>query len=159
MREYENIFEDGLVSGLRATSKNVRNSQKLIQSDGMFPEEGVLRAVESITNIPGLEALGLVFPFPQLHVGQVHTLIMGSEEIWEYANGALVSVLSGLTDNGLWTVADFYDYILMSNGVHIIRRDAIAQSWSILVDDEVPISKCVAAVNGQLIVGSPDVLL
>ena len=159
MREYENIFDDGLVKGLRSTSKNMRNTQRLIKADGMFPEEGVLRAVESVTSIPGLTALGLVFPFPQLHVGQVHTIIMGPTEFWEYKSGVLTSVISGLTNNGLWTVADFYDYILITNGIEMVRRDAESHSWEVYVDENVPVSRCVAAVNGQLIVGSPDVLL
>lgn len=158
MREYTHTFKKGTALGLRRESSNPRNTEALVQADGLFPEEGVLRAIDPLSIITGVDALGESFPYPQIHVGQAHTLIMGETKIWEY-DGSFNLVISGLTPGTIWTVADFYDYIILTNGSQIIKRDAVTQEWSVLEDDYVPECSCVAAVNSQLIVGSPKIYL
>jgi hypothetical protein len=108
--------------------------------------------------LPGLTALGESFPFPQIHEGQVHTVIFGSTKIWEYVGGQTpcTLVLDGLTPGDIWEVADFFDYIVATNGQQIVKRDPVTHEWSVVNDTMLPISECVAAVNGQLLVGSPQ---
>lgn len=148
-------FQEGLHKGLRPSARNNRNVQYLIQATGMFPEEGTLRSVPEITLLTGITALGETFPYPQIHVGQNHVVVFGESTIWEHQDGSFVQQLSGLTPGSIWTVADFNDYLLAANGEQIVKRDANTHAWSIVDDDNLPVSYVVAAVNGQLIVGSP----
>lgn len=156
MKEYPFIFKKGLLAGLRNTDKHPRNEQALILSDGAYPENTSLRAMESISLLPGIEELGESFPYPQVHRGQSHTLVFGATKIWEYKNGSYDLVKSGLTSGGLWTVADFYDYIVATNGSQLVVRNTDDHTWNVVDSEELPKSNCVAAVNGQLIVGSPN---
>lgn len=155
MRESELVFREGLLKGLRSSERNPRNQAALTISNGLMPESGAFRSVPELTNMSGITALGEVFPFPQVHVGQAHTIVMGATTIWELVNGSLVQKLSGLTIGSIWTVADFYDYLILTNGVIMVRRNADSHTWEVFTDENIPQSNCVAAVNGQLIVGSP----
>lgn len=159
MKEFQIVFQKGLSTGLRSSDRNSRNAQALVEAQGMFPESGTLRSLEELDLISGVTALGETFPFPQVWEGQAHILVMGSTKIWEVDGATLSLKIEGLVAGGLWTVADFFDYMLLTNGQQIVKRDAVTHAWSVLVDDNVPISNCIQAVNDQLIVGSPRRLL
>lgn len=157
MREFEVVFQEGLLKGLRQSEKNRKNAQALVEVQGMFVDKGALSSLEAVTLVTGIEELGEVFPFPQIHQGHKHTLVMGATKIWEYVSGSFVLVLEGLVAGSLWTVADFYDYILLANGQQVVRRSAEDQGWEVVgTEQDLPFSRCVAAINGQLIVGSPE---
>ena len=148
-------FQEGLQKGLRPTAKNNRNVQYLIQATGMFPEEGSLRSVPVLTLLSGITELEETFPFPQIHVGQNHLAVFGETTIWELQGSSFVEMLTGLDAGSIWSVADFHDYLLAANGEQVVKRDAITHTWSVVEDENIPVSYVVAAVNGQLIVGSP----
>lgn len=157
MREYEKLIEEGLKKGLRVSSRNARNEQALIQSDGMIPEDGVLRAVDSISLLANIETLGESFPYPQVFVAQSYIIVAGETRIWEYSSGLFKLVLTGMAAGSMWTLADFHDYLVIANGNHIMRRNASNQSWEdVIGDSEMPVSNCVAGINGQLFVGGPQ---
>jgi len=159
MKEHEFLFKKGLGIGLRRSDKNTRNTPALVVASGMIPEEGTLRSIPEVDISEDIIALGETFPYPQLHKGQVHTVVFGAATIWEWQGSTLVEVLSGLTEGSLWSVADFYEYLVATNGAQIVKRDPATGAWSVLEDENVPVGRCVAAVNGQLIIGSPEVLL
>ena len=156
MREYEGLVKDALAKGLRTTAKNKRNEQALIKADGMIPEDGTLRAVDALSLLTDITTLGEAFPYPQVFVGEDHTIVAGATKIWEYTSGTSELVLSGLTEGPMWTMADFHDYLVMANGQQIIRRNTTSHTWEVVVDETMPISHCVAGINGQLFVGSPE---
>jgi hypothetical protein len=156
MNENELMFKAGLGKGLRGNERNARNSQALIVSNGLIPEDGALVSVPALEIISGIELLGEVFPFPQVHDGQAHVVVMGQTKIWEFVDDAFVLVLSGLTPGGIWTVADFYDYIVMTNGKVMIKRDPVTHTWGLISDVLIPLGSCVCGVNGQLFIGSPE---
>lgn len=155
MKEFESTFQAGLGKGLRTSLLNARNAQALVVSDGLIPEDDTLRSVPELSNLAGVTALGEVFPFPQVHRGQVHIVIFGGTKIWEYVGGSFVLKLQGLTLGTLWSVADFYDYIVATNGQQMVRRNADDHTWEVFTDENIPLGSCVAAVNSQLIIGSP----
>lgn len=147
MREYR--VEYDIVKGLRPLNKSVRDAQFLSYATGIFSEEGTLKTVEE-----GLEfthSIVAEFPYPQVFCLAAFTLVCLPTSIMEYKDGIFTSVLTGLTECYPWSVADFHDYLYLTNGVHVVIRDSTTQTYAI--DSTKYEGSCCLNLNGQLIVG------
>ena len=97
MKEYPYRIEAGLTVGLRPSHRNKRGKQALVQSTGMYPDEGALVSLEELTR---LDTSGItptpVFPYPQVFELHAVTIVLTATQVYEVgANGALTLKLSG----------------------------------------------------------------
>lgn len=155
MREYSLTYDEGLQRGLRSSRHSSRNLKWLVESVGAVPEYGVLRALEELPT--PIEVVGEVWPYPQIFHLMLRTLVCTSTAIYEYEGGSLTSVLSGISGGATWSVADFGEYVVLVNGQVVVERDPQDGTYAIQTSGAIPIGICVCNLNGQLIIGAPDV--
>lgn len=151
MQEYTIIFRDGFAKGLRATTRAPKNSQALVLSEGAVPEDGLLRSLEELSSFGS--ALGESWPFPQVFNLKTMTLVATQTELFSYELGVLTSLIAGLPVGSTWTVADYWPYIVATNGACMVVRNPHSAVWDIYTEGLIPACRCVADLNGQLILG------
>lgn len=156
MREVTIIFKDGLEKGLRATKRNPRNSQFLVHSQGAFPEDKVIRALDDISTYQ-LDTYGIIteYPYPQVFVLTHVTIVCTADAIYEYKAGGLTLKLRDVTVGSTWTVADYGRYIIMTNGAALVVKDYDSQEYWPYSGCDIPSCLCLCDLNGQLIIGAP----
>jgi hypothetical protein len=157
MKEYTLTFKEGLGRGLRDTFRNPRNSEYLVFSQGAFPENRVIRALDDISAYQlDTFTLETSFPYPQVFVFRYVTVVCTANAIYEYKDGALTSKLVGITEGSTWTAADYGRYLIMTNGAGIVVKAFDSQEYGFYTSCDVPNCLCLCDVNGQLIIGAPD---
>lgn len=156
MREYTIIFKDGLSAGLRASEHNPTNQGALIRADGVIQESKELFNLDKLStfDIAALEACD--FPFPQIFQLREWTVICTPTKIYTY-DGAALTLVYTAEEGSTWTFADFYNYIIMTNGRELITLDPETGAWSKYIECAIPTCLCLCDVNGQLFVGGPEV--
>jgi hypothetical protein len=155
MNEFQQQFAKGFQIGLRPVIRNPINNESLTLAQGLVPEDGVLHSIEDITSdIINTSSLNAIFPFPQIFVLSVFTLVCCKDAIYDYTSGNLVLVINGFTQSSvLWSYADFGPCGVLSNSAVTIKRDGISHEWFVVVDRSIPQGQCVSSLNGQLFVG------
>jgi len=156
MREYTITYKDGLIRGLRKSSNNPRNYGSLLRADGIVKEAGELEA------LPVLEALDVStiavtgsFPFPQVFQGRNWTLVCTPTEIYTY-DGVSFTLVYTSAEGSTWTVADFFDFLVLTNGLELITLNPETGNWSKYLECSIPYCLCITDVNGQLFCGGPE---
>lgn len=142
------IDAKGLSQGLRRSSKNPRNSGYMVTCSGAVGDKGVLQVLAEMTRLSATVAEG--FPYPQLFVFTNVVIVCGQTKIYEWDGSALAEKLT-VTAGQLWSAADFYDYVYMSNGEVSVVRDAGSKVFSIT--SELPVVRTICNFNGQVLVG------
>lgn len=156
MDEHSIIFKEGLTIGLRASENNPRNKGALIQSTG------VVKATGEVINIDELETLDIsdieacVFPFPQIFQLREYTLVCTPTKIYTY-DGATYTLVYTAEEGSTWTIGDFYNYLILTNGRELLTLDPETNEWSKYLDCAIPFCLCLCDVNGQIFVGGPEV--
>jgi len=156
MREYTITFKDGLKAGLRPSSKTPKNKGALIQADGIAQETGELFNLDELStfDISAIEAC--TFPFPQVFQLREWTLVCTPTKIYTY-DGTSLTLVYTAEEGSTWTVGDFYNFLILTNGRELITLDPETGAWSKFLDCEIPNCLCLCDVNGQLFVGGPEV--
>lgn len=158
MQEFTLVFREGLARGLREKKTNPRNAEALVECQGMFPETGIVRALDDLSSYDiDTSALGCSYPFPQLFVLKNMVLVCTKTNIYEYAGGSLSAVFEGATAGSVWTLADYGRFIIMTNGACLLHRDAENGDFSLYTNCDIPTCLCLADVNGQIFVGAPGI--
>lgn len=157
MNEYTIIFREGLALGLRHNSYNAKNEQALIRSDNAFYENGVLRNTDEITTID-LTTLDCEFPFPQIFQLKRFSLICTPTDIYRLDGVTLTWVYSAL-EGSTWSIADFDTFLVLTNGRVLVTLDPVSGVWNEYFECSIPHCICVCDLNGQLLVGGPEVTL
>ena len=155
MREYTVVFEKGFEVGLRHSENNPRNAQALIESTGAFYNKGEVVNVDDISTID-FSALGCTFPFPQMFQLKNYTLVCTPTKIYTY-DGAALTLVYTAEEGSTWTIADFYHFLVMTNGRELVMHWPDTNAWSKYLDCAVPYCLCLCELNGQLFVGGPEV--
>ena len=148
-----NIDTSKLSRGLRPSKRLPRNSGYLVECKGAVGKDGVLQALEELTRI-ATAAITDLFPYPQVFVFINLIIVCSSTKIYELVGGSLVEKLT-VTAGSLWTAADFYDFIYMSNGAVAVIRNPESNVYSITTDQPKAMSIC--NFQGQVLIGAPDV--
>ena len=152
MREFESVFDKGLLQGLRSEAIEPVKDQRLVELKNLRPHEFGLRPVEYMIN--PFDAV-FAWPFPQmfllreLRLMALETAIYECDNLW---NPTLV--ISGLLTGGVWQVADFGDYLLMTNGSQVVSRSATGVWDSDATSTSVPDMATVCNFRGQIIGGN-----
>ena len=153
MREYTVTFKEGLTAGLRASSSVQR---KLVQADG------VLRKSEELINLDELSTFDIssieacTHPFPQIFQLRNWTLICTPTKIYTF-DGTTLTLVYTAAEGSTWTIADFYRFLVLTNGNEYITLDPETGAWSKYLDAVISECLCVCDVNGQLFAGGPEV--
>jgi hypothetical protein len=154
MKEFSFTFDKGLKVGLRANKRNPRGQEALIKAQGVIPEDGALCALEDISSQQiDTSALNCTFPYPQIFTLTQLTLVCTPTEIYQYESGVLTLLYTCATAGYTWTFADYGNYIVLTNGNHIVIREGLSGDWTEQSDSAIPLCACLCDVNGQLIVG------
>lgn len=152
------IDSGDLAKGLRPTKRSPRNTKFLTKCQGAVGLDNVLQALADI-NLDWIDTsaiAGLAHPYPQLFVFSNLIVVCTENEIYEYSAGTLTSVLDVTGFEGItWSAVDFFDFVYMSNGVVSITRDPNSKAWA--VSATLPLASGICNVNGQVVIGAPDV--
>jgi hypothetical protein len=139
-----------LQKGLRSVAELPRNSMDLITCDGAIGYHGSLQSITAITALATSATITDGHPYPQLFLLPNLILIFGKTKIYEWVNSALVLKLTVTTGNP-WTVVEYYDQLLMSNGVVTVERRPGDKGYAVRSD--LPIGEALFNFGGQIIVG------
>ena len=153
MREFESVFDKGLLQGLRSESIEPVKDQRLVTLKNLRPHEFGLRPIEALT-YPFTEVFA--FPFPQMFLLRELRIMATETAIYECDSSWSPTIkLSGLVAGDVWQVADFGDYVLMTNGSQVISRNVTTGVW----DDDatsasIPEMATLCNFRGQIVGGN-----
>lgn len=155
MREFTLVFDEGLQKGLRNKPRTGRKEQWLIEALGMIPEDNIM---QSIPQLPApTKITGSTYPYPQIFKLRNLILVCDERTIYSYSSGTLTLEYHSATGGGTWTVADFGDYVVLTNGSSLVERNPRSGAFESVDDCDIPRCLCVLNLNGQLLVGGPAV--
>jgi len=162
MREFNYTMKKALVVGLRKTDKNKRGRQALVQSTGMVPVEGALSAIEALSEIDlSVISPAPEFPYPQLFELNQLTLVCTATQIYELESDGVTLTLKidSLNEGHVWSVADFHNFLMLTNGKQVVYRDGETKTFS--ANDPYGMSSAsgVCNYNGQILVAAPNVVV
>lgn len=141
-----------LSRGLRPSKRNPRNNDFLVTCNGAVGRDGVLQALDTLTRID-TSVIADAFPYPQLFVCTNCIIICSATKIYEYVAPNLTLKYTAGAAADPWTLADYYDYIYLSNGSIAVIRDAASKVYSLTTD--LPSASAICNFNGQVIIGAP----
>ncbi len=162
MQEYSSSITDYFNNGLRAYDKGPRNHPQCVEAynvkvgpRGVEPYEVVSCPFE-LPGVPLSTPITLSWPFPQVFKTVEEGLIVGTASNLYDCNGAylLSSILSGLSGTDIWSLADFGDYQVWTNGTDVVERNATTGLYSIVTPGWTVNSVC--NFRGQLVGGGFD---
>lgn len=148
------IMSDQLARGLRQSKRYPRNMGFLISCQGAVGRDKVLQVIDELTRLEAMVAED--FPYPQIFVFTNLIIICGQTKIYEWENAALVEKLT-VSPGFMWKALDFFEYVYMSNGKVAVIRDSGSKTYS--ETTELPAAYAMCNFNGQVLVGSPDVVI
>lgn len=138
-----------LQKGLRAVAETSRNSMGLILCDGAIGYHGTLQGIKAITAI-ATTAITDGFPYPQIFILSNLILVCGKTKLYEWDGAALVLKITVTTGNP-WSVVDFFDQLLMTNGVVTVERRPGDKVYALRAD--LPTGEALFNYGGRIIVG------
>ena len=141
--------------GLRNTSRNARNKHKLVDLTGAVGRDQVISVLEEF-NILNHQLTNLEFPYPQLFALSELIIICTDTSIYEYKNG-VVTLKFTTSSYHPWRLADFHEFLYLSNGAEAVKRDAYTQTYSVITSEEVPAANAICNYNGQVLI-NPNVV-
>jgi hypothetical protein len=155
MFEYTLNMQEGLIAGLRSSIHNLKNKGSLVQADGVIKEGGELFNLDDLDtfDISTIEVCD--HPFPQKFQLRNWNILCTPTKIYTFNGTTLTSVYTAL-EGSTWTVADFYDFLVLTNGRELVTLNPVTGVWSKYVECSIPYCLCVCDVNGQLFVGGPE---
>ena len=153
MREFESSFDKGLMQGLRSDDVEPPKEQRLVELKNLRSTEFGLKPIESIT-YPFTEIFA--WPFPQMFCLRELRIMATETAIYECDSSWSPTIkLSGLTQGDVWQVADFGDYLLMTNGQQVVGRNGATGVWdSDATSASIPDMATVCNFRGQIIGGN-----
>jgi len=165
MREFEAKI-DYISKGLRPRGRNYRNAEGLVECYNLRCGSRGLEPYTSLVNpISGVD-LSPSWPFPQLINSMRYKFLVvrdevgGQDKIYEvsddYSTITLISTISHSTYEvgGRWSLADFDEYVLLSNGVYMVYRDTTANTFTgITTLSNTPRCNTICNFKGQLVGG------
>lgn len=155
MEEYTLTFKEGIKTGLRKSERNPRNVGALIQACGTIQESGQLFNLANLETVDISSIEACAFPFPQMFQGINWTILCTPTKIYTY-DGSTLTLVYTAEEGSTWTLADYHNFLVLSNGKELVTLDPDTGEWSKFITCEVPGCLCLCNVNGQLFVGGPE---
>ena len=152
MREFESVFDKGLLQGLRSESIEPVKDQRLVTLKNLRPHEFGLRPIEAMT-YPFADVFA--FPYPQMFLLRELRVMATETAVYECDSSWSPTLkLSGLVLGDVWQVADFGDFLLMTNGSQMVQRSAGGVWSSFASTSSIPAMKTVCNFRGQAVGGN-----
>ena len=145
------IDSQDLVRGMRTTKRAPRNSGYLTRSMGAVGRDGVLQTLDQM-NALDLSAITDDFPYPQIFVFPMVTIVCGETKIYEWISNALVLKLT-VSAGALWDGEASGEYVYISNGKVSVIRDPVDLTYAL---SDLPRASSICNFNGQFIIGAPE---
>lgn len=168
MREYEWNIDKALTKGLSPEPVPI-NAEFLYQCLGFRCGKGRLEPHIPLTNpIPNTVDMFYNWPFPQMITGEKYNILVVRDSVinqWDtvYLVSADHNTITHIFDidrltfgtGTLMEVADFGEYIFMTNGVVMIIWDVALNAWSAVpVSAIIPMMRTVCNFKGQAVGGN-----
>lgn len=168
VREYELIIDEALGKGLSPGFSVPFNSPFLSQALGFRCGKYGIEAFQLGEN-PIVAAITMHYnwPFPQFIVGEkfellvIRDLIAAEDRIYSitnnYATATLIATIDVATYGTGWLVdvADFGEYVFMTNGVAMVFWDVVGVDWDVIVSSAaIPLLGTVCNHKGQAVGGN-----
>lgn len=160
MREYELIIDEHLKNGLSPFEKTPFNSKLLEECLGYRCGNAGLEIYEQKEN-PFSSAFSIAYnwPFPQVIIGERYNVLVvrddSGDNVYIFTDDHSLSLAATITQGNLLQVADFGEYIFMTNGSEMIYWDVVSSSWiSTTSITTIPLMSAICNFNGQAIGGN-----
>lgn len=166
MREYEYIFREGFLRGLRRDSSNPRNTQALVQAVNFeIAEMGII----PISLPTQWEPQDILWPLPQIFYGKVDSIMLAAEtdsmggKIYKIVHGTpwsvtVVATYAGLGETSIDHQADFLDFgkfALIVCEEFIYKRNPSTGAWTeVTASATMPIFHTACALGGVVFGGN-----
>lgn len=167
MREFELVVDEAFGKGLSPVANPPSNSQWLRECLGFKCESEGLEGYKELTNpLPIALDIDYVWPFPQFIVGKRYAILVVRDDITGYdtiysvdGDHQIVSQLfvtqPVLVPATLLEIADFGEYIFMTNGAAMVYWDAESSVWQRVAEsDTIPAMRTVCNFKGQAVGGN-----
>jgi len=153
MREFEFTFEEGLRKGLRNEGVEPFKDHRLVELKNLRPSEFGLRPVETLTNP---FSATFVWPFPQMMLLRELRLMCTETAIYTCDSSWSPTVaIDSLVAGGMWHVADFGQFVLLTNGSQIVQRHGSTGVWSSFTSTSaIPAMNTMCAFKGRVVGGN-----
>ena len=167
MREYEYTVDEGLTRGLSPSKSIPSGSQFLYDCLGFRCDKVGLLRHEVLSNpLPSSVDMYYEWPFPQFISGDAFNIMVIRDPInmedvvYEVTDGHVVSLITGVDEltfgqGGLMRIADFGEYLIMTNGVIIIYYNLTTSDWTPgTATSTIPMMNTICNFKGQLFGGN-----
>ncbi len=149
MKEFFLPLREHLPAGLRHQEEARPGEPGLALAENLRPTLGGLRAAYS----PAAPLEGQVWPYPQLFKTYRGSLLAGATAWHSYSAGVATPLCTGLAAGHTWSIADFMDYLLATNGTAKVYRNPATGAWGVNGDATVPLAGALCTFNGQGLAG------
>lgn len=165
MREFQLVFDE-LGKGLRPSDRQVRNSNYMTELFNLRVSGTGLEPYIPVTDMFSGVALNYTWPFPQLVTMEKYRILIdrdviaGTDKVYEVASDLSLTLIVSADyptfgQGDRWEVADFGEYVVLTNGVLMIYRDTVANTFvPILALTATPRCNTICNFKGQLIGGA-----
>ena len=168
MREYELIIDEALKNGLRPERALPFNNQILSKALGFRCGKFSLEAYKPLNNpLDGLVDMYYSWPFPQMISGERYNILVirddATDEDIVYTVSDDNTVITQIWDvseliygkGTMMEMADFGEYIFMTNGVIMIYWNPTLSAWQGVTSHvNIPMMRTVCNFKGQLVGGN-----
>jgi len=154
----QSIKTDDLVSGLAQEKNIARDTKFLAQSSFAVGYAGALATVPDLSEKQIISPV-TYWPFPQLEQLARVTFVLTHNAIYAKEGNYLSLLWSGESTFNRWSVADFLNFVLFSNGKEVLEYHRDTNSiipslkYNINNDTGCPAFKACINYNGQLLLG------
>ena len=155
MHEYTIEIKEGLIAGLRRSEHNPVNGGFLVLADGVIKKAGELFNLDELDQLDISDLDAQTFPFPQIFQLVNFTLVCTPTKIYKY-DGSTFTLVYTAEEGSTWTIADFYNYLVLTNGVELVKLDPETGLFDEYAECSIPNCLCICDVNGQIFLGGPD---
>ena len=141
--------ESPFINGLRPKEELDHNAGYLSEATNIYLSEDGCFDAEKLTRTFALNETAQIF---QTYKG---IFVLTDSKLYSYISSVLTELLTGLTQGGMWSHADFGDYLLFTNGEVNLIRDPTTGVFSSDDGTAFPLAKCICSHRGRLILGGP----
>ena len=142
------------MAGLMPEQNTARDKNFLTKSQFAVGYNGSLSSIPDLGTDQFQHGLTTYFPFPQVKQCARVTFLFTHNAIYRLENGTLILMWTGNEYDAPWTVADFTDYILLSNGFHLLEYIVPDGTIAQVTHVSVPAFNASCNYNGQLFISA-----
>lgn len=151
MKTYNFTMKDLLGTGLRPLEESPRNGMHMTASSNGRPSIGGLVQGDKYTRSFAIDEAAQIF---HTYKG---TFILTADSIYSYSyyDDAITLLIDTIPPGLMWSVADFGEYILFTNGNNNLIRDPSTGLFAVDTGVIFPVARCICAHRGRLLLGAP----